>query len=225
MKIKVGAVIAAAGSSQRMGNVDKVFVPLGGKPLLAHVLDTFQRCRLIDQIVVVVSQENLEKCRELVAGQDWDKISDVLAGGKRRQDSVANGLGKLQACDWVVIHDGARPLVTTELIKRGLEAARESGAAIAAVPLSDTIKLADEDGFVLGTPPRHHLWRVQTPQVFRHDLITSAYRNLQAEVTDDAALVERAGYRVKLYPGDEKNLKITTPADLALAEALLSYVK
>ena len=222
MKIKVGAVIAAGGSSQRMGEVDKVFALLGDKPVLAHVVDTFQNCELIDRVVVVVSQENLEKCRKLVAGQDWDKISDVVVGGERRQDSVAAGLAKLDDCDWVVIHDGARPLVTPELIERGLEAAGESGAAIAALPVRDTIKLAGDDNFVLGTPPRQNLWQVQTPQVFRYDLITSAYRNLQVEVTDDASLVERAGYKVKLYPGDDRNMKITTPCDLALAEVLLN---
>jgi 2-C-methyl-D-erythritol 4-phosphate cytidylyltransferase len=221
-KQKVGAVIAAGGSSRRMGELDKVFAPLGGKPLLTRVLDTFQNCKLIDRVVVVVSQENLEKCRNLVAGQDWNKISDVLVGGERRQDSVAAGLAKLDGCDWVVIHDGARPLVTPELIERGLKAARESGAAVAALPVRDTIKLAGDNNFVLGTPPRHNLWQVQTPQIFRYDLITSAYRNLQDEVTDDASLVERAGYKVKLYPGDDRNIKITTPSDLALAEILLN---
>ena len=224
-KPKVGAVIAAGGSSQRMGEVDKVFALLGGKPVLARVVDTFQNCKQIDRIVVVVSIENLEKCRELVAGKSQNKI-DVVAGGERRQDSVAAGLAKLDGCDWVVIHDGARPLVTPELIEQGLKAAKESGAAIAAVPVKDTIKLAGDNNFILGTPPRHNLWQAQTPQVFRYDLITGAYRNLQAEVTDDASLVERAGYKVKLYPGDDSNIKITTPDDLAFAEVLInSYVK
>jgi len=218
---RVCAIIAAGGSSRRMGEVDKLFALLVDKPVLAHVLDTFEGCKSIDRIVVVVSRENLKKTETLVTGISWPKVSDVIIGGTRRQDSVANGLAKLSDCDWVVIHDGARPMVTPQLIQDGLEAAKESGAAIAAIPVKDTIKLADQNGFVLGTPPRANLWQVQTPQVFRYDILTKAYRNLTEDVTDDAVLVERAGIRVKLYPGDENNLKITTPLDLAVAEALL----
>jgi len=202
-----------------MGGVDKVFAPLGGKPALAQVIDTFDGCDSIDQIVVVVSRKNLKKCRQLIAGEGWPKPIEVCAGGRRRQDSVAVGL-KLLDCDWVVIHDGARPLVTKGLIEHGLSAAKETGAAVAAVPVTDTIKLAETDRIVHQTLLRQNLWAVQTPQVFRYGLISEAYRKAKEEVTDDASLVERLGYRVKLYMGAYDNIKITTPDDLALAELL-----
>jgi len=217
---KVGAVIVAAGSSQRMGGVNKVLALLGGKPVLARVIDVFQRCNLIDQIVVVLSEPNLERCRRLVAEQGWSKVTDVCAGGRRRQDSVVAGLSRLSHCHWVVIHDGARPLLTEDLIRRGLTEAKETGAAAVAVPVTDTIKVAGDDRLVQQTPPRHNLWAVQTPQVFRFDIIAEAYRQAKQEVTDDATLVEQLGYRVKLYMGSYDNIKITTADDLILAEVL-----
>ncbi|MFC1991028.1 2-C-methyl-D-erythritol 4-phosphate cytidylyltransferase [Chloroflexota bacterium] len=217
---KVGAVIVAAGESKRMDGMDKVFAPLGGEPLLMRATRAFQECPEVSQIVVAVSGENREKCQHLTAGEEWSKVSDICLGGKRRQDSVAAGLKLLDKCDWVIIHDGARPFVTVELINRGLEAAEETGAAIAAVPVTDTIKLAEGDGTVMGTPPRHNLWAVQTPQVFRFDIITEAYRRAKGDVTDDASLVEKLGYKVKIYRGSYDNIKITTPDDLALAEVL-----
>lgn len=217
---QVGAVIVAAGFSQRMGERDKMFALLGGKPVLVRVVDVFQSCDLIDRIVVVVNKQSLEKCRQLVAEQAWSKVADVCPGSERRQDSVAAGLSRLRDCHWVVIHDGARPLVTEDLIRRGLAEAEETGAAVAAVPVTDTIKVAGDDRIVHQTPPRQNLWAVQTPQVFRFDIITEAYRRVKAEVTDDASLVEQAGYKVKLYMGSYDNIKVTTPADLALAEVL-----
>ncbi len=217
---RVGAVIVAAGSSQRMGGVDKVLALLGGKPVLARVINIFQMCNLIDQIVVVVSKQSLGQCQQLVAEQRWSKVTDVRLGGRRRQDSVVAGLSRLNHCDWVVIHDGARPLLTVDLIDCGLEAARETGAAVAAVPVTDTIKVAGDDRIVRETPARDNLWAVQTPQVFRFDIIAEAYRRVKAEVTDDASLVEQLGYRVKLYMGAYDNIKVTTPDDLALAEVL-----
>ncbi len=210
----------AAGSSQRMGGVDKVMALLGGKPVLARVIDVFQRCNSIDQIVVVLNEQNLEKGKQLVAEQGWSKVTDVYPGGQWRQDSVVAGLGRLSHCDWVVIHDGARPLLTEDLILGGLEAARETGAAVAAVPVTDTIKVAEGDRIVRQTPPRQNLWAVQTPQVFRINIVTEAYQKATGEVTDDASLVEQLGYRVKLYPGSYQNIKVTTPDDLALAEVL-----
>lgn len=217
---KTGAVIVAAGESRRMGGVDKVLALLGGKPVLARVIDTFQRCSSINQIVVVLSEQNLERGRQLVAEQGWSKVTEVCPGGERRQDSVAAGLSRLSHCQWVVIHDGARPLVTVDLIDRGLEAARETGAAVAAVPVIDTIKVAGDDRIVHQTPPRQNLWAIQTPQVFRIDVITEAYKKANGDVTDDASLVEKLGYKVKLYMGAYDNIKITTPEDLALAEVL-----
>jgi len=217
---EVGAVIAAAGESRRMGGIDKVFAPLGGKPALVRVLDAFASCDKVGQIVVVVSEKNLERCRKLIAEEKWSKPIEVCAGGKRRQDSVAAGLKRLD-CQWVVIHDGARPLVTKDLIEEGLKAAQETGAAVAAVPVTDTIKIAADDGIVHQTPPRQNLWAVQTPQVFRLDIIARAYEQARGEVTDDASLVEKLGHKVKLYMGSYDNIKITNPRDLALAEVLL----
>ena len=219
-KEKVSTIIAAAGDSQRMGGVDKLFAPIAGRPVLARVIDTFQKCKAIDQIIVVVSSKNIEKCRRLVAAEGWSKVTEVCAGGKQRQDSVAEGLKRLKYAAWVVIHDGARPLVTVDLIEKGLEAARETGAAAAAVPVTDTIKLAGADAIVRQTLPRQNLRAVQTPQVFRIDVIQNTYQHAFGEATDDAALVEKAGYKVKLYPGSYDNIKITTPADLAVATAL-----
>ena len=215
---KVGAVIVAAGKGERMGEVDKMFALLGGKPVIARVIDTFEKCNSVDQMVVVISQENLEKCQQLVVEQGWSKVTEVCPGGERRQDSVAAGLSRLNRCHWVVIHDGARPLVTGGLIERGLMEARETGAAVAAVPVTDTIKVAGDDRIVRETPPRGNLWAVQTPQVFRFDIIAKAYQQAKAEVTDDATLVEGLGYKVKLYMGAYDNIKVTTPDDLVLAE-------
>jgi 2-C-methyl-D-erythritol 4-phosphate cytidylyltransferase len=217
---QVGAVIVAAGWSQRMGGVDKMLALLGGKPVLAWAVDVFQQCKLIDQIVVVVSKQSLGRCQRLVAERGWSKVTDVCVGGRRRQDSVAAGLSRLSHCQWVIIHDGARPLVTEGLIEQGLKVAAETGAAIAVVPVTDTIKVAGDDRVVQQTLPRGNLWAVQTPQVFRFDIITEAYRRVKAEVTDDASLVEQLDYKVKLYMGSYDNIKITTPDDLALAEIL-----
>jgi 2-C-methyl-D-erythritol 4-phosphate cytidylyltransferase len=217
---KVGAVIAAGGSSQRMGGIDKMLVPLGGEPVLARVISVFQYCPTVDQVVVVLSEQNLKAGQQLVAEGGWSKVTDVCLGGPRRQDSVVNGLSRLTDCWWAVIHDGARPLVTVDLIERGLEIASQTGAAIAAVPVTDTIKLVGEDLIVQGTPPRRSLWAVQTPQVFRFNIIAEAYRQAKFEVTDDSTAVERLGHKVKIYPGAYDNIKITTPDDLALAGIL-----
>lgn len=218
---KVAAIIVAAGEGKRMGGVDKVFAPLGGEPILLRATRPFQECPLVDQIVVVVSGDKENKCRTLVTGPKWSKVTDVCLGGKRRQDSVAAGLKRLNDFDWVIIHDGARPLVTADLIERGLEAAKETGAAAAAVPVTDTIKVVGKGEIVRQTPLRQNLRAVQTPQVFRFDIIKKAYQQARGDVTDDAALVERLGHKVKLYTGSYDNIKVTTPDDLALAEILL----
>ena len=220
---KVAAIIVAAGDSQRMEGIDKMFAPLGGRPVLARVIDTFQNCRRIDQIIIVMNSKNIEQCRRMVAAEAeaWNKLKDICLGGKQRQDSVVEGLKRLKEGEWVVIHDGARPLVTADLIERGLEAAKETGAAVAAVPVTDTIKFVRGDEIVRQTLPRQNLRAVQTPQVFRIDVIKNTYKYTTGDVTDDAALVEKAGYKVKLYMGSYDNIKITKPDDLAVAEALL----
>jgi 2-C-methyl-D-erythritol 4-phosphate cytidylyltransferase len=220
-KSKVCAIIVAAGQSLRMNGIDKIMVSLGGKPVLAWSIEAFQDCPAVDKIILVNSQKSLEPVQCLVVNQKWSKVADVCTGGQRRQDSVAAGLKLLDDCEWVIIHDGARPLLTRDLIERGLEAARETGAAAAAVPVTDTIKLAGEDRTVIETPPRQNLWAVQTPQIFRAAVIKEAYRQARGEVTDDATLVEQTGGQVKLYQGSYDNIKITTPRDLAIAELLI----
>jgi len=204
-----------------MGGVDKVFALLGGKPVVAWAVDAFDGCDQVSQIVVVVGEKNLEWCRQIMATKGWSKPIEVCAGGRRRQDSVAAGLKRLNKCQWVVVHDGARPLVTKGQIEEGLKAAKETGAAVAAIPVTDTIKIADDDSVVHQTLPRQNLWAVQTPQVFSFEIIAKAYKRVKGEVTDDASLVEKLGYKVKLYMGAYDNIKITNPDDLALAEALL----
>ena len=217
---RVGAVIAAAGSSQRMAGVDKILADLDGAPVLSHVIDVFDRCGVIDQVVVVLSAHNVRAGTELLAEHGWTKVTDICEGGLRRQDSVTNGLARLKNCTWVVIHDGARPMVTGDLIEQGLDAASETGAAIAAVPVTDTIKVVGANMLVQGTPPRQSLWSVQTPQVFRFDVIQDAYNQTKFEVTDDSTAVERLGHKVKIYTGSYDNMKITTPDDLAVAGVL-----
>lgn len=215
-----GAIIVAAGSSQRMEGVDKIMAHLGDKPVLAWSIEALQRSPQVQQIVLVNSEKNLEPVRCMVLDQKWSKVAEVCLGGKRRQDSVAAGLKLLDQCEWIIIHDGARPFLTEELIQRGLEAARETGAAAAAVPVTDTIKLADDKQSVIKTLPRSDLWAVQTPQIFRREIIVEAYRKTSAEVTDDTSLVEMMGHPVKLYMGSYDNIKITTLRDLAIAEVL-----
>lgn len=217
---KVGAVIVAAGTGERMEGIDKILALLDGEPVLLRATKPFQNSRLIDQVVVVVSTEREATCRQLVTGNEWSKVTDICLGGDRRQDSVLSGLGYLKDCRWAMIHDAARPLVTEELIEKGLEAARETGSAVAAVPVTDTIKMAGEDMLVQGTPPRGNLWAGQTPQVFRFDIIAEAFRKVDFEVTDDSKLIEKLGHKVKLYMGSYDNIKITTPQDLGLAEIL-----
>jgi len=214
----------AAGSGRRFGEGDKLFAPLAGRPLIAHSLMAFEVCRLIDRVVLVLTEENLERACRLVDAAGFDKVAVICPGGPRRQDSVRLGLEALGECRWVVVHDGARPLVTAALIEAGLAAAAETGAAIAAVPLADTLKEAADDGLVRRTLDRRNLWAAQTPQVFDYELLREAHRQADGEVTDDAALVEALGRRVKVFPGSARNLKVTTAADLALAQALLAEV-
>ncbi len=217
---KTGVVIVGAGSSQRMG-MDKVFMSLAEKPLLAWSVDVCQSCELVNQIVIVLNESKLDLGRRLVAERGWSKVVEICLGGDRRQDSVKQGLNKLKGCDWVVIHDGARPFLTLDLIRDGLEAAQSTGAAVVAVPVKDTVKLCGSDLMVKRTLNRQELWAVQTPQVFRFDIITKAHEQIKDDVTDDASMVEQLGYKAKLYMGSYDNIKITTPEDLALAELIV----
>ncbi|MDE2861304.1 MAG: 2-C-methyl-D-erythritol 4-phosphate cytidylyltransferase [Chloroflexota bacterium] len=222
-----GVVIVAAGSGRRMAGddglpVDKVFLPLLGKPLLAHTVAAFEECPAVSDIVLVLGEHNMEKGRDLAAREAWSKLTHICLGGERRQDSVKAGLDRLSGCGWVMVHDGARPCVTPELVEAGLACARETGAAVPVVPLSDTVKRLDGDGSIVETPPRSELWAVQTPQVFRADLLRSAYAAGLDNATDDASLVERMGYSVSAFAGSPENLKVTTQIDMLIAEAILS---
>jgi len=218
-KPKTGVVIVGAGSSQRMGR-DKVFISLAGKPLLAWSVDACQSCKLVDQIAIVLNETKLDLGRKLAAERGWSKLVEICGGGKRRQDSVRQGLNELEDCDWIIIHDAARPFLTADLISDGLEAAQATGAAVAAVPIKDTIKLGSSDMMVSKTLSRQELWAIQTPQIFRFDIIAEAHEQITEEVTDDAGMVEQLGRKVKLYMGSYNNIKITTPEDVALAELI-----
>jgi len=218
---RVGAVIVAAGASARMGGTDKVKAPLGERPLLAYPLLTFDSFPLVDVVALVVSSANLDWARELVCALGLAKVRAICPGGKRRQDSVRLGLEALGECEWALVHDGARPLVTHRLLRDALEAARETGAAVPALPLADTVKEV-EGGTVVRTLDRSRLRAVQTPQAFRYDLLLEAHRRATVEATDDAALVEALGMVVRVFPGSPYNLKVTVPADLEVARALVA---
>lgn len=213
-----GAIILAAGHSQRLQR-DKILLPLFGRPVIAHVLDVFQSCPAIAEIVLMVNEENGPGVAQIAAA--YPKVVRICLGGERRQDSVRAGLKAAGPWDWVVVHDGARPCLKAELIVRVLEAAQETGAAIAAVPATDTVKLAGQGNWVETTLPRGKLWLAQTPQVFRLNLLRQAHEQAPGDATDDAALVEALGCRVKLFLASYDNIKITSPEDIALAETIL----
>ena len=224
------AIIVAAGASRRMQGRDKLWTPLAGRIILARTIDVFEASPLIDNIVLVPSSERLADTRALCNNEGWHKIAAIVPGGARRQDSVCAGLDALAAVtpttQWVMIHDAARPMVTPAILEAGLKAAQEYQAAIAAVPVKDTIKLVQE-GRVMTTLDRSQLWAIQTPQVFSFPLIHQAHHSPAAmgDVTDDASLVEQLGHPVTIFPGAYTNLKITTEEDLFLAEALIQGCK
>ena len=218
---RVAAIVVAAGVSRRMGGVDKVFAEVAGKPLLAHSVQVLEDTPEVDSIVLVLASENVERGRGLAAAQRWSKVRKVCAGGARRQDSVRKGLAAAKGAEWLIIQDGARPCVDAAMVRRGLDAAKETGAAIAAVQMKDTIKVVDQKMDVVDTPSRDMLWAVQTPQVFRAALLQQAHETVAEDVTDDASMVERIGGKVKVFPGSYENIKVTTPEDLAVVEATL----
>ena len=221
---RVGAIVVAAGASSRMGGVDKTLAPLGGEPLIAWTAEAFERSPHVGSVVLMVAERNVKAVRELAAERGWTKLAGVFAGGERRQDTVRLGLAALPACDWVVVHDGARPLVAGALIAAGLAAAVPTGAAVPGLPAAETIKRV-ADGRVLETLDRSALVIAQTPQVFRRDLLERAHREVADDVTDDAAMVERPGVEVRVFAGDPANVKVTTRSDLAVAEALLAAAR
>ena len=228
MKKRIAALIAAAGRGTRMGSSPrkKQYHLLGDRPILAHTAAIFQESPLITDIVIVVGPEDIPYCQgEIVDKYALSKVQQIVAGGESRTDSVYQGLLSLAPdTHMVLVHDGVRPLFPPSLIPEVVQAVHTYGAAVVAVPVKDTIKISDKDGFVKETPDRDTLWAVQTPQAFSYPLLLQAYRAAQdtgLTATDDAMLVEALGRRVKLVPGVYENLKITTPADMDLAETLL----
>ena len=221
-----GAVIVAAGTASRMGGIDKVMAPIGGEPMIVHTVRAFQNCDAIKQIIVVTRQDLIVPIMDLC--HEFDKVLAVIVGGRSRQESVEIGLGALSSdMKLVAVQDGARPLITDAVIDRTVRAAHTYGAAAPAVPVKDTIKEV-RGGIVMSTPQRSALRAVQTPQVFDVDLLKGALKKAKddgAEVTDDCSAVERMGMSVKIVEGDERNIKVTTPLDLKIAEILLEEMQ
>lgn len=226
MQERSAVIIVAAGSSRRMQGQNKLWTPLAGRITLARTIDVFEASPLINTIVLVINAERLEDTSNLCHNEPWHKIAAIVAGGIRRQDSVRIGLDTLAtaepSCRWVMIHDGARPLISPAVLEAGFIKAQEHQAAIAAVPVKDTIKQV-EHGQIGATLDRSQLWAIQTPQVFAFSLIHQAHHSPIAndDMTDDATLLERLGQRVAVFPGSYSNIKITTQEDLLIAEALL----
>ena len=223
--MSAGCVLLAAGRSARMGGGDKLLAPLAGRPVLAHSLTALAACDQIAHVVVVTGPANRAAVAQLARSHGGSKVRALATGGAQRQDSVAAGLAALPNLELIAVHDGARPLVDAEDFSEGVRIAREVGAAIAGAPVADTIKRVDAAERVIETPPRAQLRAAATPQVFRRKLLERAHRAAaQAGVsaTDDAALVERLGEPVVVFPSRRRNLKITTADDLLLAESLLN---
>ena len=223
LKLKYcGAVIVAAGSASRMGGIDKVMAPLGGEPMVVRTVRQFQNCDAIREIVIVTRADLLIPISDLCHG--FDKVKAVVVGGNSRDESVWQGLNALSdKVKLVAVQDGARPFADWQLIDRVVRCANSYGAAAPAIPVKDTIKIV-KGGIVASTPNRSELQAVQTPQVFDFDLLRGALQKAKADgaaITDDCSAMERLGMSVRIVAGDEKNIKITTPLDLKIAELLL----
>jgi len=218
----LGVVVVAAGRSTRMGGTDKTFVDVLGTPLIVHTLRRIAASEVVDRIVLVVSADAVQDGEAIVQDLGIPKIAAVCAGGARRQDSVLAGLVAMGERRWVAIHDGARPCVTPDILGRALREVQGSGAAIAAVPVKDTIKVVGDDRVISATPNRATLWAAQTPQAFDYQTLMDAHRAADVEYTDDAAMVEAAGHRVTVFWGDYDNLKVTTQEDLDVARLSLA---
>lgn len=221
------AIVLAAGSGKRMqSTVHKQYLMLDGKPVLYYALKAFEQSGISDMILVVGAGE-IEYCRkEIVEKYNIQKIGAIIEGGKERYHSVYEGLKRASGADYVLIHDGARPFVSAEMIQRSMEAVKRYDACVVGMPVKDTIKIVGEDGLAEGTPERSKLWQIQTPQSFCYAMIREAYEKVlmqgDAAITDDAMVLERAGgHRVKVIEGSYQNIKITTPEDLLVAEAYL----
>ena len=229
-KERTAAIVLAAGSGKRMeSSTKKQYMLLREKPVIYYSLKAFQDS-FIDEIVLVVSPDDIEYCqKEIVKRYGFSKVKSIIEGGKERYHSVAAGLSSISECDFVFIHDGARPLVTEEILGRALSSVKEFKACVTGMPVKDTIKIADKEGYISSTPERKLVWMVQTPQVFDCALIKEAYdklilseKDLLKEgitITDDAMVVEKfTGQPIKLVSGSYENIKITTPEDIITAE-------
>jgi 2-C-methyl-D-erythritol 4-phosphate cytidylyltransferase len=222
----VSVIIAAAGMSNRMGSrINKQFIAIDGKPILAHTIEKFEKCRYIDEIILVSKEEELDYCRkEIVKKYKFNKVANIIRGGKERQDSIYNGILALhEKTDIVLTHDGARPFVKNESIEDGIKGVIEHGACVIGVPVTDTIKVVSGENSIQSTPQRSLLWAAQTPQCFRKHILIKGYESAIADEflgTDDSSIVERIGYDVKMIMGFYDNIKITTPEDITLAESL-----
>ncbi len=217
-------IVVAAGSSNRMGGTDKLELMLGPRPVLWHSLNVFARCDAVSRMALVTRSEKLDETRALVNKWQFGKPINVVAGGTRRQDSVKCGIDALislgDVSEYIAVHDAARPLVDGTILMRGLIATSHVGAAIPATPVKDTIKRV-EHGIVVETPDRNSTYAVQTPQVFRRDVLIAAHETVPFDVSDDAAMVETAGGLVGIFEGAETNIKITTPNDFMTAKAIV----
>lgn len=232
MSRKNVAIVLAAGRGTRMNSaVQKQYLLVNGYPVLYYSLNVFQRSQWIDEIILVTGKEEMDFCKkEIVERYHLTKVKHIIPGGKERYHSVYNGLTQITEEGYVFIHDGARPCIDEELLQRAMQAAEKYRACVVGMPVKDTIKISDADGFATHTPPRSLVWQVQTPQVFETGLVKSCYEKLMREmettadvsVTDDAMVVEReSDVKVKLVEGSYSNIKITTPEDLRLAEVFL----
>jgi len=226
---KTVAIIPAAGSGFRMKTERaKQFLDIDGKPLLALTLMPFERCGAVDSVIVVVPFEDVDFCRkEIVEKLGFNKVQEVVAGGKRRQDSVRLGLEAVKGdCDLALIHDGVRPVISEKFIERIIDAAKTHGAVITGLPAKETVKEVDSNRNVVSTYDRRRVWLVQTPQVFPYEDILAAHQKAfvegWAETTDDSVLIEKMGLPVMVVEGSEQNIKVTTPNDLELARSFLS---
>lgn len=227
MSKQATAIILAAGQGKRMNaSCNKAYLHLLGKPVLAHTLAVFEHSPAISDCIIVARSEECAYCqKEIVDAFQLHKVRAIVPGGNERQDSVYQGLLALDShCQWVAIHDGARPLITADLLQQIIESVTAHCGLALAVPVKDTIKRTDSQGFVIETPPRASLWSVQTPQVFAKDTLLAAYKSALNDGfygTDDASLIEHAGGQVRLMMGSYDNIKLTTPEDLPLAETIL----
>lgn len=227
----ITAIVLAAGKGSRMqSDVPKQYMNIDGKPVLYYSLKAFDMS-LVDDIVLVTGEEDISYCKnEIIDKYNIGKVKAVIAGGAERYLSVKNGLMAADGADYVLIHDAARPCLTMDIIERSIEEVQATGACTVGVPVKDTIKLVDENGFGLDTPPRNQLWQVQTPQSFGYQDILKAYRMLEdagdTDITDDTMIIERyLGQKVKVIYGDYCNIKITTSEDLSVVENFLKKNK